>query len=109
MSLFSFNIFSRYDDDMAAKAKLNESQIAAYAERLKRAGAVRADFDAVLNDIIKDKGLASADVQTIAVRYRGGGKKPSSRQAAISVISTRFAEIARAKKNLGIAEKARPL
>jgi hypothetical protein len=65
-------------------------------------------FEALLSELTEDKTLSVADVVEIALQYRGGGSKPTSRKAALEIISKRFLELIRIKAQIAQAAKARP-
>ncbi len=110
MSIFPFGIFQQdTSDEMAKKGQIDDGRVAAYAARLTAAGSDSYRFEDVLAELKADAGVSAAEMQVIAVRYRGGGKKPHSKSAAVSAIVTRFAEISRFHRNNAIAEKVRPL
>ena len=110
MSIFPFGIFKTDTvDDMAKKGQIDETRVAAYAARLVAADTDSHAFDQVLGEIKADDRVTAGELQLIATRYRGGGSKPHSRKAAISAISTRFAEIVRFHKNNRIEETVRPI
>lgn len=100
-------------EDMAkaskrTRASTNDELVVRYADRLKRAGEVRASFEPILAEIKTDKSLSSADVISIAQIYNLGGKKASSKATALAAISKRFVEVVRFHAKNRIAEKARP-
>lgn len=110
MSIFPFGIFkSDTQEDMARKSDINEVKVDAYVTRLIAAGSDSAAYELVSSELFADNLLSVAELQAIALRYRGGGKKPTSKKAALSGIATRFAEIVRFHKNNKIAERVRPL
>jgi hypothetical protein len=114
MSIFDFiNVFGNANDEMAkkttAKARAaNERLVAEYGLRISKAGMDRGAFDDVVADLKADDRLSSADIIAIAHNFIGGGKKPSSREAAYAVISRRFVEIVRYQAKNKVAAKARP-
>jgi len=115
MGMFDFaRVFGGSEDDMAKKAKIKkaaaEPSKAAqeFAARLARAGTDKSAFDSAFADLIAHKELAAMDVINIAHTYLGGGKKPTSKTAALSAISKRFVEIVRYHAKNKNAEKARP-
>lgn len=101
------------DDEMARKAKKaslppDESRVGTYEARLKSARLDRGEFESALDTIKADKSLTVADVTEIAVRYRGGGERPSSKKSALEIISKRFLELVRNQAQIKQASKARP-
>jgi hypothetical protein len=107
-------VFGGADDDMARKANTRKAagdgdeMIAGFAARLSRAGTDKSVFDRTFADLQTSRDLSASAVISIAHVYIGGGKKPTSRAAAISAISKRFVELQRYHAKNRIAEKARP-
>ena len=114
MAIFSLgDIFGYPKDDMPrAKRKKeragSDELVHVYVGRLKQAGEVRTDFELVLAEIRADKRLTAADVASVALGYNDGGKKPSSKTAALALISKRYVEIVRFRAKNKVAEKVRP-
>ena len=111
MNIFRLrDLFGHAKDDMAraARAKADESKVAPWVGRLVAARTERPRFEAVLAELEGDASLISADLIAIAHAYNKGGKKPTSKAAAIAMINKRFVEIVRSAAKNRIAEKARP-
>ena len=112
------NVWERPDsgpeDDMArrsAKAASSPQEsvdIASYVGALQAAGRDRSRFDAALAKIEADGRLRQAELVAIAVQYRGGGAKPTSKRAAMEAIGKRFLELVRDHAQAVQAAKARP-
>lgn len=98
------------DDEMAktSKAKVDETRVSAYSARLTSAKTDKGAFEAVAEDLEASPELTSADLIAIAHRYNKGGKKPSSKAAALAMIKKRFVEIVRTANKNKVAERARP-
>ena len=114
MSILNFaGVFDYLKHDMAkARAKkpvaTNEALIGRYVDRLVNAKIDRDGFEEVLSELKGDPELRAADIATIAQRYNGGGKKPSSKALALASISKRFVEIVRFHAKNKVAERVRP-
>jgi hypothetical protein len=110
MPIFPFGIFSKSSTEhMTRQAHIDEARVACHAERLVAAGMDRTLFDDALAEFKADKEIAASEIAAVAMRYVGGGKRPQSKKAALSAISTRFTELVRTHKSNLIAEKVRPL
>ncbi len=101
------------EDEMARSARTSSpephrSLVAAYVLRLKTVGRSRDAFETLVGEMGKDARLVPADLIEIAVQFRGGGNRPSSRKAAIDVISKRFLELVRDHTKAAQAAKVRP-
>lgn len=92
----------------SAKSKPNEAKVTAYAGRLAAAKTDRPMFETVVGDIEEATDLTSADLIAIAHSYNRGGKKPTSKAAALAMIRKRFVEVVRAANKDKVAAKARP-
>src|SRR5581483_9296287 len=90
------------------KGKPDEARVSAYASRLAAAKTDRPVFELVMSELESAAGLTSADLIAIAHAYNRGGKKPTSKSAALAMIRKRFVEIVRAANKDKVAEKARP-
>ncbi len=114
MSILSFaSFFGHSDDHMARKKPLptkvpNDSSIASYGNRFVRAGTDREAFERVLAELNADGTLVAGDVIAIAQLYIGGGKRATSKKAALSAISKRFVEVVRFHKKNAAATNVRP-
>jgi hypothetical protein len=111
MGIFKFaQVFGQLGSDMAKgrKTKADEGKVAAYVGRLAAAKADRPVFQTILAELQDDTTLTSADVIAIASGYNKGGRKPSSRAAALALINKRFVEIVRFHGKNKVAEKVRP-
>lgn len=111
MAIFRFSeMFGQLKGDMgrAVKAKADDAKVSAWVGRLTAAKADRARFDTFLAEMQDDSTLSSADLIAVAHTYNKGGKKPTSRSAAIAMIKKRFVEIARFHAKNKVAEKVRP-
>jgi hypothetical protein len=99
-------------DDMArdtTKTKAADaSRVQPYVGRLVAVQRDRPAFETVLSELTADKALSVADVIEIALLYRGGGSRPTSRKVALEIISKRFLELIRIKAQIAQAAKARP-
>lgn len=112
------NVWERPDsgpeEDMArrnAKAAIPPQRpvdIADYVGALKAAGRDRVRFDAAIARIEVDTQLRLPELVSIALQYRGGGTKPSSKRAALEAIRRRFLELVRDHAQSVQAAKARP-
>jgi hypothetical protein len=101
------------DSDMAVRAaqrkvKTDDTLVSRYIGLLIAAKLNREVFEGTLTTLATDTLLSPADVIEIAQRYRGGGTKPTSRKAALEVISKRFLELVRSQAQIEQASKARP-
>jgi hypothetical protein len=99
------------DEDMARKsnrAKADEARVSRHESALKAASLKRDEFDLALEALRSDHDLTVADAIEIAVRYHGGGSRPSSKKAALELISRRFLELVRSQAQIRQAAKARP-
>jgi hypothetical protein len=103
-------VFGLGDDEMAkaSKVKVDDARVSAYVARLISAKIERSAFDAVAEDLEASSDLTSADFIAIAHRYNKGGKKPTSKAAALAMIKKRFVEIVRTANKNKVAERARP-
>jgi hypothetical protein len=103
-------LFGLDTNEMAksSKARADERRVAVYVARLAAAKVERSVFEIAMEDMEADGALTSADVIAIAHRYNKGGKKPTSRAAALAMMRKRFVEIVRTANKNKVAEKARP-
>jgi hypothetical protein len=111
MAIFKFSeVFGQLRGDMAKarKTKVDETKVATYLGRFTAAKGDRPMFETILADLEADATVSSADLVTIASAYNKGGRKPSSRAAALAMIKKRFVEIVRFHAKNKVAEKARP-
>ena len=111
MAIFRFaEVFGQLRNDMARgrKTKADERKVSAHVSRLTAAKADRPVFETILADLEDDSTLASADLIAIASAYNKGGRKPTSRTAALALIRKRFVEIVRFHAKNKVAEKVRP-
>ena len=111
MSIFRLGeVFGLGRSEMAKspKSKPNEAKVSAYAGRLAAAKTDRPMFETVVGDIEQATDLTSAELIAIAHAYNRGGKKPTSKTAALAMIRKRFVEIVRAANKDKVAAKARP-
>jgi hypothetical protein len=58
--------------------------------------------------MLRDASFIVADAIEVAFRYQGGGNRPTSKKAAMSLISKRFLELVRSQAQIKQADKARP-
>lgn len=105
--------FGSTSDDMARKSakspqKINEARITQYEMRLSELQTEREAFETVFAELGTDRSMSVADTIELAQRYRGGGSKPSSKKAALEIISKRFLELVRSSNQIKQASKARP-
>jgi hypothetical protein len=111
MAIFRFaEVFGQLRDDMARarKTKADERKVSAYVSRLTAARADRPVFETILAALEDDSALTSADLIAVASGYNKGGRKPTSRAAALALIRKRFVEIVRFHAKNKVAEKVRP-
>ena len=111
MAIFRFvEVFGQLRDDMAKarKTKVDETKVSGYLSRLTAAKADRPVFETILAELQDDSTLTSADLIAMASAYNKGGRKPSSRAAALALIRKRFVEIVRFHAKNKVAEKVRP-
>lgn len=114
MAILSFASFSSFfgadaDSDAMAKTKpINDRLVATYVDSLGRARTDRAAFERVLASIKADEALRAPEIIAIAQKYVGGGRKASSKTAALNAISKRFVEIVRFHAKNKVAERVRP-
>lgn len=111
MAIFRFGeVLEHFRGDMAkARAtKVNDSRVAAYSSRFVAAKADRPTFEDILAELEEDAAVTAAEVIAIALSYNKGGKKPTSRTAALALIKKRFVEVVRYHAKNKVAEKARP-
>jgi hypothetical protein len=111
MAIFRFvEVLGQLRGDMAKarKTKVDETKVGGYLGRFTAAKANRPMFDTVLADLEGDGTTSSAELIAIATAYNKGGRKPSSRAAALALIKKRFVEIVRFHAKNKVAEKARP-
>jgi hypothetical protein len=100
------------EDDMARRAQKPDPDqsavlVAKYVVELKAAQRDRALFASVVARLEQEK-LSPPDFVRIAVEYRGGGTKPTSKKAAMDSIAKRFLELVRDHTKEVQAAKARP-
>lgn len=100
------------DDDMARRSQkldpeLSSQLVTTYVAKLKHAGRDRPAFQAVIALLEREK-LATTELVSIALQYRGGGVKPTSKKAAMESIANRFLELVRDHIKEVQAAKARP-
>ena len=111
MGIFNLSeVFEQLKGDMAkaGKSKADEAKVATYASRLTAVGAERPKFDAIVAELESDSGVSAAELVAIASGYNKGGRKPTSKAAALAMIKKRFVEIVRFHAKNKVAEKARP-
>jgi hypothetical protein len=103
-------VFGLGKDEMAksTKTKANDGRVSAFVGRLSAAKTDRTAFETIVSELEGTEGLTSADLVAIAHRYNKGGKKPTSKVAAIAMIKKRFVEIVRTVNKNKVAERARP-
>lgn len=103
-------VFGLGDDAMAkaSKVKADERRVATHLARLTAAKTDRTAFEAALGDLESSGDITSADLVAVAHRYNKGGKKPTSKSAAVAMIRKRFVEIVRTANKKKVAERARP-
>lgn len=103
-------VFGLGDANMARsqKTKPNEARVSAFVDRLVAAKVDRGAFETVTEDLERDAGVTSADLIAIAHLYNRGGKKPTSKTAALAIIRKRFVEIVRTANKNKVAQRARP-
>ncbi len=103
-------VFGLGKDEMAKspKAKPNEGRVSACVGRLIAAKTNRTVFETIVSELDGSAELTSVDLVAIAHRYNKGGKKPTSKPAAIAMIKKRFVEIVRTANKNKVAERARP-
>jgi hypothetical protein len=93
MGLFSFIREAGTLQDMAKRQDIDDTNVQAHVKRLVDCGTSQASFDAAFAMLEGDSNLNSAEVQSVAVGYAGGGKKPANRKAALQSIAVRFRQI----------------
>jgi hypothetical protein len=111
MAIFRFaEVFEHLTGNMASarRIKVDETKVASWVGRLVAVGAERSQFELAFADLQEDTGLTAPDVIAIARAYNKGGKKPSSKTAALALIRKRFVEIVRTVNKNKVAEKVRP-
>ena len=90
------------------KPKVDDAKVSAWVSRLEAEPADRTAFEAALAELGSDPAVSAADLIAIAHYYNKGGRKPTSRSAALALIRKRFVEIARFHAKNRVAEKVRP-
>lgn len=103
-------VFGLGRDEMAktAKAKPDEARVATHVSRLVAAKLNKPLFETIVGDLEDRSDVTAADLIAIAHRYNKGGKKPTSKAAALAMIRKRFVELIRTANKNKVAEKARP-
>jgi hypothetical protein len=96
------------DLDMANKTVANAQRVIDWVETLNRCGTDKAAHDKAFAALSSDVALTAGELQAIAVKYRGGGTKPTSKKASLEVVAKRFLELRRNKTQLEQASKSRP-
>jgi hypothetical protein len=111
MSIFGrVEALAQSADSMAKtrKTRVDDAKVSAWVVRLEAEPADRAAFEAALAELVSDPAVSAADLVAVAHRFNKGGKKPTSRVAAVALIRKRFVEIARFHAKNKVAAKARP-
>jgi hypothetical protein len=111
MAIFKLaEMFGQLRGEMAKarKTKADEAKVAAYVSRLSAARGDRPIFETVLAELESDSALSSVDLIAIASAYNKGGRKPSSKAAALAMMKKRFVEIVRFHAKNKVADKVRP-
>jgi hypothetical protein len=105
------DLSSELGDDMArraSKSSTDQNRVAHYVARLRSATGDRAAFERELSALKSDPSASLKDIADVALMYRGGGDKPTSKKAALLVIEKRFLELIRNDNQVKQASKSRP-
>jgi hypothetical protein len=96
------------DEEMArTKAKAGDAaRIEQLADELKLAVKDAAAFKAAFAQLAEDEGLAAADIIAVAHRFVGG-RKPTSRKAALKAIAQERVRVSHAMAKAATASKVR--
>lgn len=97
-------------DEMARQKRtdIDRTRIDEMARKLSAARTDRSSFEATYAELATDKRLSVEEIVAIALAYRNGGGKPTSKRSALEAIRKRFLELVRGQAQIAQASKARP-
>jgi hypothetical protein len=107
MQLFQHDDETKGGDMARAKAAVNQAAVREHVRRLKAAGVEPDAREFAYSALISDASLSAADVIEISEQFVVPAKRPGSKKAALELISKRFVELARQKKQIAVAAKVR--